>query len=184
MKELNEAMERIKKRIAAYKENPELAQHASEEKMGNPITLAPRVPPAEEWVDDMTTSAKAKSGKWLRRSLKPRKNPKERALVATGKYKEKLTKALEEGRWEKGIERYDLDIRQKVIEATGEDGFKKGIDRKKIKANAKIKELQPLVLAMAEEMDKMPVDTDEQREAKMLAARRGMIEIGRKMKGL
>jgi len=91
---------------------------------------------------------------------------------------------LEEGRWEKGIERYDLDIRQKVIEATGEDGFKKGIDRKKIKANAKIKELQPLVLAMAEEMDKMPVTTDEEREAKMLAARRGMIEIGRKMKGL
>jgi len=182
--DLTEFMEGLKRNLDWASENPEAMRELSKGKMGNPITLAPRVPSPDEWVADMTESAKAKSAKWLKRTLTPRKDPQKRALEAAGKYKSKLEEALAAGKWEKAVAAYDLDVRQRIIEATGEGGFRAGIDRKKVKAQKAIEEIQPLVLALAETLDKMPVVTDADREAKMLAARRGMIEVGKKRRGL
>lgn len=150
---------------------------------GNPITLGPRVKDPTAWVDDMISGAKARSKQWLENSLRPRKDPKKAALAAAGKFEDKMRKALDDKSFDKGVAGYDEVAREEVIKAVGQTGFERGIETHKAKAVAKVKKLQPLVAALAKTIDDMPQDTDSEREARMLAARRGMIEVGKMMKG-
>ncbi|MBA7553887.1 hypothetical protein ES705_46491 [subsurface metagenome] len=66
--------------------------------------------------------------------------------------------------------------------AVGESGYREGIIRKKGKVKAKIAKLQPMVAALADTLDKMPIDTPEQRGAKMIAARDGMLKVKEQMR--
>jgi len=167
----------LKANLKRVQEDPEYLASLQEETVGNPITLGPRVVSAEDWVKDMTDAAKAKAAKWLKNSLKPKKDPKARAKAAAGKWKNKMMEAIEKGFWDDGIDAYDEALRMETIADVGETGYRTGIDSHKKKANAKIKKLQPLVSALADTIDKMPIDTPEQRAAKMVAARDGMLEI-------
>ena len=72
----------------------------------------------------------------------------------------------------------------KTIEAIGQTAYEQGITAREGKIKTKIQRLQPLVAALAATLDRMPQDTDAQREAKMIAAKRGMQEIGRKLRGI
>jgi len=150
---------------------------------GNPISLGPRVKSAANWVDDQIAGAKARSKRWLENSMKPKKDPQAAALAATEKYKSRLKEALDEGRWEGAVAGYDEGARMEVIKAVGTAGFERGLETHKAKAISKIAKLQPLVASVAETIDKMPQDTDADREARMIAARRLMLEVGKIMKG-
>ena len=168
---------RLAANLKRVKEDPEYLASLTQERQGNPITLGPRVASAETWAEDMVTAAKNKATKWLANSLKPKKDPKERARKAAKKYDSNMRTALDEKRWDAGIEAYDETIRQQTIEKGGTGAFTSGIDRKTIKIDHKIKKLQPLVAALTATIDEMPVDTPEQRAAKMVAARDGMLAI-------
>ena len=173
---------RLRENFKKVEEDPEFLASITEERKGNPITLGPRVVSAADWSADQVASAKAKSKKWLDRSKRPRKDPKERALKAAGKFHSNMEKALAELAWEGGIGAYDEALREAMIDECGETGFKAGIERKKKKVDARVAKLQPLVAALAATLDAMDVDTDDQREAKMIAARRGMIAIKEQMR--
>lgn len=152
-------------------------------KVGNPITLGPRVKDATTWVNDMVAGAKARSKNWLDNSLRPKKDPKKAALDAAGKYEDRMRTALDEKHYDAGVAAYDEAAREEVIKSVGARGFEEGVERHKPKALSKVKKLQPLVTALAATLDAMPVDTEAQREAKMIAAKRGMQDIGKQMRG-
>ena len=173
---------RLAENIERAKNDPEFLKELTEEREGNPITLGPRVAKPEDWAKDMVDAAKAKAAKWLKNSLAPKKDPKERALKAATKFKNKMQAALDADNWPKGIAAYDETVRQETIKATDEAGYRSGIDRKKAKIDHKIKKLQPLVAALTATIDLMPVDTPEQRAAKMVAARDGMLTIKEEMR--
>lgn len=180
---VEEVIQGLREDLARIQADPEAARAQSEAtRKGNPISLGPLVVPAEEWVEDMAAGATAKADKWLKKTLRPSKDPKERALAAEGKYTAQMQEALAEGRWGAGIRAIDEPLRQRMIEATGAAGYRSGVAAKKEKALAKIKKLQPMVAALKEKIAAMPQDTPEQREARLLAARRGMIEIGKAMR--
>lgn len=168
--------------MARAVEDPDYLISLTQERVGNPITLGPRVVSAEDWATDMATAAKNKAAKWLKNSIKPKKDPKERARKASKKYDNNMRAALDEKRWDAGIDAYDEGVRQVTIEAVGEGGYRAGIDAKSAKIKHKIGKLQPLVAALADTLDKMPVDTPEQRAAKMVAARDGMLAVKKKMR--
>ena len=172
----------LQENIKRVQEDPEYLASITQEHQGNPITLGPRVATAEAWSEDMQTAAKNKSAKWLKNSLKPKKDPKEKALKAAKKYDNNMRAALDMKSWDAGIEAYDEDLRQKTIEAVGESGYRSGIEHKSLKITAKIAKLQPLVAALTDTIDKMPVDTPEQRAAKMIAARDGMLQVKKEMR--
>ena len=175
IKQFHETMKRMTS-------DEEFAKEVLVQGKGNPITLGPRVKTAADWVDDMVAGAKSRSKRWLENSLRPRKDPKKAALAAKGKYESNVRKALEEKRWDDGIEGYDEKAREEVIANVGTSGFERGIETHKPKAVAKINKLRPMVAALAKTIDDMPQDTDSEREARMIAAKDGMKEIGRLMK--
>lgn len=168
--------------LKRVKEDPEFLASLTEERQGNPMTLGPRVASPEDWSTDMVTAAQAKAAKWLKNSMKPKKDPKERARKAAKKYDSKMREALDKKHWDAGIEAYDEDLRQKTIETVGEGGYRTGIANKQLKVTAKITKMQPMVAALTATLDDMPVDTPEQRAAKMVAARDGMIAIKAEMR--
>jgi len=172
----------LAKNIERVKNDPEFLESLTKERMGNPITLGPRVVSADKWAEDMATTAKSKSAKWLENSLKPKKDPKERAKKAAKKYDSNTRAALDEKRWDAGIDAYDETVRQETIAAVGESGYRTGIDTHTAKAKHKIAKLQPLVAALTATLDAMPVDTPEQRAAKMIGARDGMLAIKKDMR--
>lgn len=150
---------------------------------GNPVTLGPRVKSAAEWVDDMVQGATNRAAAWLKNTKAPKKDPKTAALAAAGKFKTNTQLALNEDRWPKGIKAYDESARDAVIDACGTSGFIAGVTNHKAKAVSKVNKMQPMVAALATTLDAMPQDTDVQREAKMIASKRGMQEIGKKLRG-
>ena len=164
------------------REDSEYAASLTSPRKGNPITLGPRVMSAADWSEDMVTGATNKAEKWLKHALAPKKDPKERALKAAKKYENEMRSALDEKRWDDGIRGYDESLRQTTITEGGSGAYRTGIERKKSKVLARVAKLQPLVGALADTLDKMPVDTADQRAAKMVAARDGMKAIKKQMR--
>ena len=150
----------------------------------NPVTVGARVKSADAWAEKMVANAVAAGPAWRTGVLNPRKHPIESAIAANGKRKQRLAEAERDERWLHAMQRVDVDEMYRTIEEIGESAYTQGIAARKGKIKNKISKLQPLVEGLAKTIDGMPQDTDQQREARMLAARRGMIEIGKRLKGI
>ena len=173
--------ETLAKAFKLAEEHPEmLPGHGPEQ--GNPITLAPRIPEASEMADKMVANATAAGNRWLENTLRPRKDPIAGMKKAKDKYKTRMQESLTEDRWAKGVENIDENEMYEIIQSAGAGAFTSGIERRKGKITRRLEKMRPLLLALSNTLDAMPTNTDQQREQKMVAARRGMIEIGKKMR--
>lgn len=153
------------------------------EREGNPVTLGPRIPEAADMAKDMVSKAAAAGDKWLQKVTHPKKDPITAAKAAKGKWKNKMEEAIREDKFGKGLDMIDEDEMYETIREGGSAPFSSGVQRRAKKVERVMGELRPLQVALAEELDKMPIDTPEQREAKMIAAKRGMEAIGKKRRG-
>jgi len=164
--------------------DPEFAKSLTSERQGNPITLGPRVISAEEWAEKQTKRASDAAADWEAHVQKPRRDPIKAAIAAAEKRANKLRESLDQKKWEKAMAKVDEDLMYEIIRKRGASAFRAGIEDRKAKVEARVKELQPMVAALAASIDAMPDATDADREKRLLAARRGMIEIGKKRRGL
>lgn len=164
--------------------DPEFVKEITSERQGNPITLGPPVISPEEWADKQVKNAAAASAEWLKNVQRPRRDPLKSAIAAAPKRAEKVRQALDEGKWEKAMAKVDEDVMFEVIRSVGAEGFRRGVEARKSKVAARAKELQPMITALKKEIEAMPDVTDADREARLLAARRGMIAIGKKRRGI
>jgi hypothetical protein len=111
---------------------------------------------------------------WLNGVQNPRRSPTAAAKAAVGKWKNNMQKAIADGRYEKGLAKSsDAQI---IATATkvGPAGYTSGIQARQDKIQAAIQILQPKLTAHLAKIDAMPQDTDQQREAKMIANLQGM----------
>ena len=175
---------RLDATIARMDADPEYAAELTGPKQGNPITLGEPVIPAEEWADKQVKRASAAAADWEKNVLRPRRDPLKAAIAAAPKRAEKVRQALEEKKWEKAMGKVDEELMYDTIRKRGQSSFRSGIEDRKAKVVARAKELQPLVVALKKEIQAMPDVTDADREARMLAGRRGMIAIGKKRRGI
>ena len=164
--------------------DPEYVKELTEERQGNPITLGPLVISPEEWAEKQVSRASAAASEWEKNVQRPRRDPIKAAIAAAPKRKQKLMESLDQGKWEKAMAKVDEDLMYVVIRKRGASAFRAGIEDRKGKVVARAKELQPMVAALKATIDAMPDVTDADREKRLLAARRGMIEIGKKRRGI
>ena len=151
---------------------------------GNPVSIGERVIEADRWAKKQVERASAAADDWLEGVTRPKKNPIDAAIKAADKYKDRLQEAIKTGKWEKAMEKVDIDEMYRIIEAVGASGYRAGVEARKEKIERVVKELQPMVRAIAETIDKMPQATDADREKRLLAARKLMIELGKKRRGI
>jgi len=179
---LDEFMRNLGPALQQAVDHPESVPNITET-VGNPITLAPRVASAADQVTKLVSNATNAGQLWVTNTLRPKKDPLARAKASVTKYKNAMQASLTEDRYAKGLATVDEGAMQATIQAIGASGFVNGITARTAKITNKFAKLQPLQVALANQLDAMPTDTDAQREAKMLAAKRGMQAIGKQLKG-
>ena len=152
---------------------------------GNPITLGPRLPDPVEWAKLQVEGAVAKGEVWLQRTTHPKKNFKEEALKpsAIERYKDSMRKVIAEDRHAGGMALVNESETIAIIQAGGSTPYTSGVQRRKAKIERVVKELHSDRLALASTVDGLPVATDADREAKMIANKRGLQAIGKKRRG-
>jgi len=164
--------------------DPEFAADICASHRGNPITLGEAVITPEEWAEKQVKRAAAAASDWEKNVLRPRRDPLKAAIAAGPKRAEKVRQSLDEKKWEKAMANVDEDLMYATIRKRGAAAFRSGVEDRKEKVIARVKELQPLVTGLKKTIEAMPDVTDADREARLLAARRGMIEIGKRRRGL
>lgn len=179
---IEEALARARALGDQLVKDPELARSANISQVGNPITVQV-VPSAEEMASDLITNARNAASKWERKIQTPRASFKEAGLAAKGKHKQKTMEALQEDRYAKGMQRVNEDEAIQTALAVGGTGYAAGISAREAKIRRVFGELQPRFTALARSIRAMKQDTDADREARLLAARRGMIDIGKARRG-
>lgn len=181
---LDDFESRFEKTLHRAMTDPTYMEEVTPPPVGNPITLGTPVISAEDWANKQVKNASAAASDWLKNVKRPRRNPKEAALAASAKREQKVRTSLEKKKWDKAMANVDLDQMMAVIDAVGAEGYRRGIEARKVKVAARTKELQPMVTALKKEIEAMPDATDADREARLLAARRGMIKIGEMRRGI
>jgi len=146
--------------------------------------LGPRIISVEDWVADWQTGIRAKMIKWKARALSPKKPPITRGIAAEGKYKDKMEIVLAQERRKKGLQRWTDEEWGETIVKTRPEDYRDGALKKAYKMNRKIALQYDLRVYAAEKLDAMPVDTVEQRERKLVAAKRTNEIVGLFIKGI
>jgi len=164
--------------------NPDSLNFNKPHGKGNPVMLGSRVIDPVAWAAKQSTRAIAASEDWLQGVLHPTSIPSEAAIKANAKRKDKLAQAEKEEKWLKAMQKVNPDEMYEIIKAVGSAGYKSGIETRKVKIERVVKELQPLVASVAATIDAMPNATDADREKRLIAGRRLMIEVGKKLRGI
>ena len=149
----------------------------------DPITLGPRVLAPEQIADKLVRRASDAAAEWFSRVKTPKKHPIVEGIKAEGKYADRMKTVIAEGRRAKALGKVSDEDYLAGVDAAGPGAFSSGIERKRGKVGRRFAVLQPLYVVLATAIDKMPIDTETQREAKMRAARRGMIVVGKARRG-
>ena len=123
------------------------------------------------------------TGDYVRGVQNPRRNPKQAALAAAGKWQNQVQKAIQEGRFAKGVQRYDEAEAVRAATADGGAAYAAGIQKRAGKVQAAMQRLAPLLAAVSQSVQALPQDTDAQREQRLLQARKMMINVGKQLKG-
>jgi len=107
----------------------------------------------------------------------PKADPIERGKATEDKYGTQTQKAIADKRRLHGLERTDMAEWFKYSDTLGAEKLVDGVTKRKDKVKDAIDTLQPLFEAHLANIDKLPEDTDGERETKMLENRRGLIAL-------
>jgi len=183
---IDEMLGRIEETRARMDSDEEFLKELTEgHPSGNPISLGPRLPDATTWAADQVAGASAKADKWLKNTTAPKKNFKEEALKEKSKarFHDSMARVLSEKSWEGGMGKVNESETIQIIKDGGSGVYSSGVSRRKAKIERVVKELHADRLALASTIDDMSVATDAEREAKMIANKRGLQAIGKKRRG-
>lgn len=98
--------------------------------------------------------------------------------AASKRYKDEMTKALAEGRWDKAIANLTDDQIIAAAIKTGGGGWETAISNKAEKVAAAWRILQPRLQAHMDKIAAMPNGSDAEREQRMVENLRGMRKLG------
>jgi len=113
----------------------------------------------------------------------PKRSPVEAALRSEGKWEDRLRAAMANKSYGKGVRRQDYSDAVAVATSDGGSAYSSGVSKRAAKIQRVHADLMPRLGALSQAIQNMPQDTEGQREARLLAARRGAIAIGRARKG-
>jgi len=148
---------------------------------GNPVTK--KVKSVARWVEQQVKGAEDAGDAWLDGVKNPSRDPIASAIAAKDKYKNRLEQAIKDGKWEKNLAKSSHAEIVEVAEAVGTGAYTGGVTARKKKISRVVTELQPLVQSVSDAIQAMPDGTDAEREKRLTAARKLMLEVGKKRAG-
>ncbi len=106
--------------------------------------------------------------RWATNYATPRRDPRQAAVAANGKYKNNMQAALVADRWVKAVGNYDIAGANAIVQADGGASYAAGIAKRKSKIDAVFTRLLPKLGAISQAVQSLPQDNEGQREQRML----------------
>jgi len=147
----------------------------------NPVTK--KVKSADRWAKQQVDNAVAAADDWLDGVKNPSRDPIEAAKAAKDKWEDRLTQAIKDDKWAKGLAKSSASEIIAIAEKVGSGHYSTGVSARETKVKRVVGELQPLVQAVSDTIQAMGNKTDAEREKRLLSARKLMIEVGKKRRG-
>jgi len=148
---------------------------------GNPVTK--KVKSTDRWATQQIDNAVKASADWLDGVKNPSRDPITSALAAEDKWKDRLAQAQKTGKWAKNLKKSSHAEIVAIASEVGTSGYETGVKARKVKVDRVVKELQPLAQSVSDTIQAMSDKTDADREKRLTAARKLMIEVGVKRAG-
>jgi len=166
-----------------FEQNPGVYEgiHAAKEAAGLPARNPG--PDGNAMATKMLRNVQAAQSDFVFGMNNPKRDPKQAALAATGKYKDKTMKAIQEGRWEKSVANYDVAAAREAATSDGGAGWATGVAKRETKIRAAMTKLAPLLASVSQTVQQLPQDNDAQREQRMVQNLRLMRQVGTRFRG-
>ena len=148
---------------------------------GNPVTKKVKSP--DRWAKQQIEGAEAAGDAWLEGVENPSRDPIEAALAANEKRIDRLMQSIKDKKYEKNLAKSSHAEIVEVARKVGTGAYTGGVRARETKIGRIVRELHPLVQAASDTIQGMPDKTDAQREARLVAARKLMLEVGKKRAG-
>jgi|FLYL01.1.fsa_nt_gi hypothetical protein len=123
------------------------------------------------------------ASRWVQGMQNPRRDPKQAALRAAGKWANRTQEAIQQGSYAAGIQSYDLAEAVQVAVSDGGSAYTAGAAKRSGKVQRMHQRLAPLLGGVSQAIQSMPQDTEQQREQRLLQARRMMLNVGKQLRG-
>ena len=114
----------------------------------------------------------------------PKRDPVQAAVRAKGKYADRVQEAIRNNSYERGVRNQNYAEAVQIATSDGGSAYTAGVAKRAAKIQRVHADLMPRLGAVSQAIQAMPQDTEGQREARLLAARRAMIAVGKSRKGI
>lgn len=140
-------------------------------------------PDAARMTDKYLRRTQAAASDYVTGMQNPRRDPVQAAVRAAGKYANRVQEAIRDGSYEKGVRSQNYAEAVAVATSDGGAAYTAGIGKREAKIGRVFADLAPRMGALSQAIQNMPQDTEPQREQRLLAARRGMVALGKTRRG-
>jgi hypothetical protein len=120
---------------------------------------------------------------YVRGVQNPRRDPKQAAVAAAGKWRDKVQQAIQRDAFRRGVSNYDSAAAIQAATSDGGAAYSAGIQKRSTKIANAFQKLAPALASVSQTIQGMPQDTDAQREARMVANLRAMRDVGVRIRG-
>ena len=141
-------------------------------------------PDAAKMADKLVRRVQGAAGDYVDGMNNPKRDPVAAAVRAAGKWENRIQEAIRNKSFEKGVRAQDYPEGVRIATADGGSAFVSGVTKRQSKIQKVYQDLAPRLGAVSQAVQAMPQDTEAQREQRLLAARRMMINIGKQRKGI
>jgi hypothetical protein len=178
-----EELARLMEKLENGKPNPEsLPAEPTDRGFGeapppNPAVVT-RVLDPKDWVDKQIDTMTAVGRENYLRGIKhPKKDPIKAGIAAQGKYEAKMKDPNVLARRKTQLQKTNIDEWVAMAETLGADKIVDGVVKRRFKIERWVAKYQPLLKTHLAAIDAMPDVTEADREAKMLANKRGLQKL-------
>ena len=176
------AAREVRRCMGLIDSDPAVRAAVGKTKVGNPISVTV-VPSGDVMAEKLIRRAGQAGDDWVKGVQNPSRDFKEAGVRAAGKHKNNTMIALNENRYAKGMAKVDVNEAIATAVAVGASGYTAGIAARSAKIVRVFNDLSPRLAAVKRTIDAMPDETDAQREQRLTAARKAMIEVGKARRG-
>ena len=163
--------------------DPDFFQALHHREIAPGVRISNPGPDASTMLERYQSGVQGAAGRWVQGMQNPRRDPKQAALRAAGKWGSKTQEAIQAGSYAKGIQAYDVGEAVAIATADGGQAYTAGAAKRAAKVGRVFQRLAPLLGGVSQAIQNMPQDTDAQREQRLLQARKMMINVGKQLKG-
>lgn len=163
--------------------NPGLYQTVHEVKAAAGLPSRNPGPSADQMLEKYLRNTQNATGDYVTGVRNPRRDARQAAIAAAGKWKDRTLQAIQRDAFRKGVSNYDLAAAIEAATSDGGSAYAAGIAKRRTKIGAAFARLAPALSAVSQTIQAMPQDTDAQREQRMIANLKAMRDVGVRLRG-